>query len=112
MHLTVRARHRSYGPTPPEAKVGIKRGQLFVDSAHDALANELRAMFANELFRAGKGFAKFRRDPVSGALLRAPETGHVQVEGYVLLSAPPDDVLDAIRGNLEVTKQFDVAVVR
>jgi hypothetical protein len=74
------------------------------DSTYEWVARVL----THRLFIQDVGFPRLKRRP-DGTLERDPDTQKVVIDGYVNLSAPPAEVLDAIRDNLEVTGQFSLS---
>jgi hypothetical protein len=83
-------------------------GTLQVKCDDDILYDWVTTLLADTLFVQGQGFCRLKRD-ARGQLTRDPETRKFQVEGYVDLAQPEQEVLAAIRDNLEATEQFELS---
>jgi hypothetical protein len=92
---------------PSEIRV-TPGGTLQVKCDDDIVYDWVTTLLAERLFVQGQGFSRLKRD-ASGQLTRDPETNQFQIEGYVDLAQPAQEILGAIRDNLEATEQFELS---
>ncbi|WP_224243211.1 hypothetical protein [Hyalangium gracile] len=83
-------------------------GKLQVKCDDDIIYDWVTTLLAERLFVQGEGFGKLKRD-ARGQLTRDPETRKFQIERYVDLAQPAQEILGAIRDNLEATEQFELS---
>ncbi|WP_224367515.1 hypothetical protein [Hyalangium versicolor] len=83
-------------------------GTLQVKCDDDVIYDWMTTLLADRLFVQGQGFCRLKRD-TRGQLTRDPETHKFQIEGYVDLAQPAQEILGAIRDNLEATEQFELS---
>jgi hypothetical protein len=108
----LRATPKPVTPTSPEGSpidISVSPGgRLHVRCDDDITYEWVTSLLAHRLFIQGRGFPRLKRRP-DGNLERDPDTNRVVIDGYVDRSAPPPEVLEAIRDNLEVTGQFSLS---
>jgi hypothetical protein len=83
---------------------------IAVDGADREAVQWMNYLLSSRLYVAGRGYAQLSRSP-GGELERDAATGRCKIQGYVDLHMPEEHVLQAIRDNLEATKQFELQIV-
>ncbi len=98
----------SYSRGAPSEISVAPGGRLQVKCDDDSIYGWVTSLLAERLFVQGQGFPKLKRDD-KGQLTRDPNTRKFQIESHVDLAQPAQQILEAIRDNLEATGQFELS---
>jgi hypothetical protein len=80
----------------PPVELQIHEGRLVMHCPSEVALDEVTDQLVNRYFVEGRGFAVYRKDE-HGAFVRAAEGDGLEVNGWVDMSAPAEQVLAAIR---------------